>query len=82
MSSPSFTPPRLLILAAPAGIYPTISLAPELGWDWSAGTGALLFCLVLFGPAFLKWAAKENAARAALKRAEAKAKAEEKGGKK
>ncbi|WP_331720091.1 hypothetical protein OG762_51585 (plasmid) [Streptomyces sp. NBC_01136] len=80
--STTFNPPRLLILAAPAGIYPTITLAPELGWDWSAGIGALLFALVLFGPALIRAAAKAAAVRRATKRAEAAAKKEKAEGKK
>lgn len=77
--SASFTPPRLLILAAPAGIYPTIRLAPETGWSQSAITGAVIFALVLFGPALIRAAAKAAAVRAATKRAEAAAKKEKEG---
>ncbi|MFZ4138543.1 hypothetical protein [Streptomyces koyangensis] len=79
--SASFTPPRRLILAAPAGIYPTITLSPENGWTWSAAIGAVISALVLFGPALIRSAAKAAAVRAATKKAEAAAK-KEKAGKK
>ncbi|MEW1616273.1 MULTISPECIES: hypothetical protein [unclassified Streptomyces] len=80
--SASFTPPRLLILAAPAGIYPTITLSPETGWTWSAVVGAVIFALVLFGPALIRSAAQASKVRAATKKAEAEAAAAKKGGKK
>ncbi|MFI7142877.1 hypothetical protein ACIBQ5_35800 [Streptomyces massasporeus] len=80
--SASFTPPRLLILAAPAGIYPTIRLARETGWDQSAAVGAVTFALVLFGPALVRSAAKAASVRAATKKAEAAAKKEKGGDKK
>ncbi|MGW2456778.1 hypothetical protein ACWCTA_36445 [Streptomyces sp. NPDC001704] len=77
--SASFTPPRLLIIAAPAGIYPTITLSPETGWTWSAAIGAVIFALVLFGPALIRSAAKASAVRAATKKAEAATKKEKEG---
>ncbi|GHJ05616.1 hypothetical protein ACFWFI_30860 [Streptomyces sp. NPDC060209] len=80
--SASFTPPRLLILAAPAGIYPTITLSPETGWTWSAAIGAVIFALVLFGPALIRSAAKASAVRAATKKAKAAETSAKKEGKK
>ncbi|SDL37905.1 hypothetical protein [Streptomyces indicus] len=80
--SASFTPPRLLILAAPAGIYPTITLSPETGWTWSAAIGAVIFALVLFGPALIRSAAKASAVRAATKKAKAAETSTKKEGKK
>ncbi|MER8039380.1 hypothetical protein [Streptomyces hydrogenans] len=78
----TFTPPRLLILASPAGIYLTITLSPEAGWTWSAVAGVTVFVLVLFGPAALRASSKAAAVRAATKKAEAAAKKEKEGKKK
>ncbi|MFI9005501.1 hypothetical protein [Streptomyces sp. NPDC053541] len=78
----TYTPPRLLILASPAGIYLTITLSPDTGWTGSAAIGAAVFVLILFGPAMLRASAKAAAVRAATKKAEAAAKKEKEGKKK
>lgn len=67
MSAASFTPPRRLILAAPVGIYSTLTLAPENGWTEAAIIGAVLFALVLFGPMLIRAAVKAAAVRSATK---------------
>ncbi|GHH56146.1 hypothetical protein [Streptomyces candidus] len=69
MSAASHTPPRALILAAPAGTYVMIRLAPENGWGPAALVGALLLALILWGPAVLRAAAKSFAVRNAAKKA-------------
>lgn len=53
-----FAPPRLLILAAPAGTYLTITLAPEHGWADAGTVGGLVAAAVLSGPALLRAGAK------------------------
>ncbi|MGW2599536.1 hypothetical protein [Streptomyces klenkii] len=63
--SATHTPPRLLILAAPAGTYLMIRLVPDHGWGEAALLGALLFALVLWGPATVRAAAKAAAHRKA-----------------
>ncbi|KOG85991.1 hypothetical protein [Streptomyces varsoviensis] len=69
MSAASHTPPRALILAAPAGTYVMIRLVPENGWGPAALVGALLLALILWGPALLRAGAKSLAVRNATKKA-------------
>ncbi|MDJ0345539.1 hypothetical protein QMK19_33885 [Streptomyces sp. H10-C2] len=71
MSATSHTPPRALILAAPAGTYVMIRLVPAHGWGPAALIGALLLALLLWGPAVLRAGAKSLAVRNATKAAKA-----------
>ncbi|MFD4020628.1 hypothetical protein [Streptomyces sindenensis] len=68
MSTASHNPPRLLIPAGFGFSYMTIRLVPENGWGPSALVGLLVFALILWGPAFLKWASKGLAVRNAAKK--------------
>lgn len=71
MSQRTHTPPRLLILALPAGIYTGLRYGLEEGaWDGAAAFGALVFALVLFGPALLRTSVKAAAVRSASKKKE------------
>jgi hypothetical protein len=78
MSTTSHTPPRSLILAAPAGTYTMIRLVPDNGWGPAALVGALLLALILWGPAALRAGAKSLAVRRATKKAQAAKKEGEK----
>ncbi|NUV64292.1 hypothetical protein [Streptomyces sp. CAI-85] len=65
--------PRLLIVAAPAGLYVGITQAAEHPVAEAAGNGALIAGLILAGPAFVGGVGKAAAASAARKKAKAKA---------
>ncbi|MGW2227480.1 hypothetical protein [Streptomyces formicae] len=65
----TYTPPRSLILATPAGTYVTITLAPENGWGPAALVGALLLAVILWGGIVLRSAARSLAVRRATKKA-------------
>ncbi|MFC1405754.1 MULTISPECIES: hypothetical protein [Streptacidiphilus] len=75
----SFTPPRTLIIATPAGVYLTIRLAPALGWQDSALFGVLLLAFLLSLPALARLV--RSARQSATIRAESKAAKKKEAGK-
>ncbi|WP_328923187.1 hypothetical protein [Streptomyces griseoaurantiacus] len=74
-SKPRRTPaPRLLIVAAPLGLYLGITRAAEEPVADAAATGGIAAVAVLAAPALMSGAGKAAAAASARKKAKSKAK--------
>ncbi|MDO0939268.1 hypothetical protein QQY66_49080 [Streptomyces sp. DG2A-72] len=70
-------PPRMLIVAVPAGTYVMIRIVPENGWGPAAIVGALLAMFILWGPKAINAASKALAVRNATKQKKAAEKEKE-----